>query len=295
MSVLPVLAVNTGSSSLKMGLYEVEDEKVTLLLDGEVEGIGQARGKLRITGPAGETLHHIELASPMQRSAFRQLAEEMKILGLTSPHAIGHRVAHGGPHLLRYQRVTDDILETLTQSVHFAPLHIPDAVELIQESRLIFPGLPHFACFDTAFHSSLPERVTRFALSGQYFDEGVRKYGFHGLSYESVLCQLDGDVPSRIVIAHLGSGASLAAVSHGKSMDTSMGLTPTGGIPMATRTGDIDPGVLLYLMRAHGMDADSLEALLNRESGWKALSGGMAQMEAIQAAASAGDVQANWR
>lgn len=278
-----ILVVNTGSSSLKMGLYDVVGADEQLLLGGAVEGISEQQGRLRVLGPHGEVLQSLDLAQPTQVTAFHHLSEGMKKLSPLPPSAVGHRVVHGGPRLLRHQLITDAVLSVLEQSVHFAPLHIPDAVELIRESRRVFPGLPHFACFDTTFHCTLPERVTRFPLPQRYSDEGVRRYGFHGLSYESVLHQLGDDAPAKIVIAHLGSGASLAAISHGRSIDTSMGLTPTGGIPMATRSGDIDPGVLLYLMRVHGMNSDELERLLNRESGLKAISGGTTKMELIEA------------
>jgi acetate kinase len=173
--------------------------------------------------------------------------------------------------------------------VHFAPLHIPMALQLIAEAEQAYPDVPQFACFDTAFHRTMPETASRFPLSRDLFDDGIRRYGFHGLSYESIVHQLGAKLPARTVMAHLGSGASLAAVKKGKSVDTSMGLTPTGGIPMATRTGDLDPGVLLYLRRAKGMDADALEKLLNHDAGLKALSGGTSDMRKLQEATAKGD------
>jgi acetate kinase len=152
--------------------------------------------------------------------------------------------------------------------------------------------VPQFACFDTAFHSTIPEIASRFPLPRDLFEEGIHRYGFHGLSYESIIYQLGKELPSRTVMAHLGSGASLAALKDGRSVETSMGLTPAGGIPMATRTGDLDPGVLLYLLRAKNMNVDSLETMLNRESGLTGLSGGMADMRELEKSAKAGDQKA---
>jgi acetate kinase len=203
--------------------------------------------------------------------------------------AIGHRVVHGGPRLVAHQRITPAVLDELRFCVHFAPLHIPAALAMIEAATRKFPAVPQFACFDTAFHTTIPEKAARFALPGDLYDAGIRRYGFHGLSYESIVHQLGRGLPARTVIAHLGNGASIAAVKSGNSVDTTMGLTPTGGIPMATRSGDLDPGVLIYLLRERKMDADSLEALLNHDSGLKALSGGKSDMRDIEAAADAGD------
>jgi acetate kinase len=166
---------------------------------------------------------------------------------------------------------------------------MPVALELIEKTAKTYPSVPQFACFDTAFHKNLPEVASRFPLPRQLFDEGIHRYGFHGISYESLVYQLGRGLPSRTVMAHLGNGASLAAVKDGKSVDTSMGLTPTGGIVMATRSGDLDPGVLLYLVRTRHMDADSLEKLLNKDSGLAALSNGNADMRALEAAVAKGD------
>jgi len=184
------------------------------------------------------------------------------------------------------------VLEELKACVHFAPLHIPMALQLIEEAQRTYPDVPQFACFDTAFHGTMPEVAKRFPLAKDLFEEGIRRYGFHGLSYESIVHQLGNSLGSRTIVAHLGSGASLVAVRDGRSIDTSMGLTPTGGIPMATRTGDLDPGVLLYLSRAKQLNTDELEKLLNHDAGLKALSGGTADMRELQKAAEAGSSDA---
>jgi acetate kinase len=208
------------------------------------------------------------------------------------PVAIGHRVVHGGPNLTTHQRITPELIRELRACIHFAPLHIPVALELMVATERTYPGVPQFACFDTAFHRTMPEVATRFALPRELFEQGIRRYGFHGLSYESIVFQLGSELPPRTVAAHLGSGAGLAAILEGKSVDTSMGLTPTGGIPMATRSGDLDPGVLLYLLQAQGATAESLEQMLNHDAGLKALSGGTADMRALEQAAESGDAKA---
>jgi acetate kinase len=255
-----ILVVNTGSSSLKFGLYTEQNGEEQVLLDGLADGIGQGSGTLEVKDGAGKTLRSDTLSFASRHDALNHAARRLDELSPGKPYAVGHRVVHGGPRLVKHQRITPALLAELQASVHFAPLHIPMALQLIAEAEQAYPGVPQFASFDTAFHRTMPEVAARFPLSRDLFDEGIRRYGFHGLSYESIVYQLGNELPSRTVMAHLGSGASLVAVKDGKSVDTSMGLTPTGGIPMATRTGDLDPGRLLYLQRAKRMDADSIES-----------------------------------
>lgn len=285
----PILVINTGSSSLKFGLYAEQDGDEQPLFDGLASGIGGSGGKLELKDAHGRVLRSENLSFASQGDALEQGARWLAELSQSKPCAVGHRVVHGGPRLVTHQLITPAVLQELKSCVHFAPLHIPLALELIKKAEEFYPGLPQFACFDTAFHTTLPEVAARFALPRDLFDEGIHRYGFHGLSYESIVHQLGKALPSRTVMAHLGSGASLAAVRDGRSVDTTMGLTPTGGIPMATRSGDLDPGVLLYLLRMKHMNADSLEKLLNRESGLLALSGGKADMRSLEAAADSGD------
>ena len=198
------------------------------------------------------------------------------------PAAVGHRVVHGGPKLRRHQLITPEVLEELRSATHFAPLHIPQALKLIAAAQTIFPSSKHFACFDDAFHRTMPERAARLALPRSYFDAGIRRYGFHGLSYESLVHQFGSGMPRRAIFAHLGNGSSLCALQDGASMDTTMGLTPTGGIPMGTRSGDLDPGVVLYLLRHEKLDADKLEDLLNHKSGLFGLSGGESDVKTLE-------------
>lgn len=287
-----ILVINTGSSSLKFGLYAEKDGDEQVLFDGLADGIGQSSGTLEVKDASGKTLRSEKIGFVSRHDALTYAAQWLNELAPGKPYAIGHRVVHGGPRLVAHQRITPEVVSELQACVHFAPLHIPMALQLIAEAEHAYADVPQFACFDTAFHTTMPETAARFPLSRALYDEGIRRYGFHGLSYESIVHQLGSKLPGRVVMAHLGSGASLAAVKDGKSVDTSMGLTPTGGIPMATRTGDLDPGVLLYLQRAKKMDADSLEKLLNHDAGLKALSGGTSDMRKLQGAAGQGDQNA---
>jgi acetate kinase len=204
-------------------------------------------------------------------------------------------VVHPGARLKGHQLVTPQVLAELKLAEAFAPLHDPAAVEMIEEMMRRAPGVPRYACFDTVFHETMPEEAYVYAVPEALRAQGVRRYGFHGLSCESVVVQLreaEGvEFPRRLVIAHLGSGCSVTACHDGKSVDTTMGLTPTGGVVMGTRPGDLDPGVVLYLLRQQGATVDSVEAMLNHDSGLKAL-GGVNDMRALREAAAAGEARA---
>jgi acetate kinase len=289
-----VLAVNSGSSSLKVGLFCHRDGDISELLRGSVSGIGRESGKLQVVDASGARLIDERYTLASQDEA---LGEMIRVLAVFSPGpiaAVGHRVVHGGPRLTSHQKITPEVLQTLQKSVHFAPLHIPAALSLIRETEKLLPGVPQFACFDTAFHTTLPEVACHYALPESLYRQGLRRYGFHGLAYESIVHQLRaerGPLPQRLICAHLGSGASLAAIENGRSIDTSMGLTPLGGIPMATRPGDLDPGVAIFLLRNEQLTADQLESLLNHEAGLRALSGGETDMQALVEARSQGDAR----
>lgn len=289
MSDESVLAINTGSSSLKFGLYVERNGEEQIQIGGSADGIGGCRGHIVMKDSHGRELRSENHLFASQSDALERARGWLEEFSPTMPVAIGHRVVHGGPHLLTHQMITPEVIQELQSYRHFAPLHIPIALQLIGSAERAYPNVPQFACFDTAFHKTMPEAATRFALPQALFDEGIRRYGFHGLSYESIVHQLGEELPSRTVIAHLGNGASLAAVKDGRSIDTTMGLTPTGGIPMATRTGDLDPGVLLYLMRVKKMGADSLEDLANHNAGLTALSNGQSDMRDLEASADSGD------
>ena len=293
MQTTPILTINSGSSSLKVGLFIEREGEEHVLFDVLADGIGKRDGKLEVRNEAGKLVRSEALVSKTQEQALEQVALWLGELQADKPAAIGHRVASKmgtGPIL---PRITPEVFDELQRSVHFAPLHIPPALRLIEEAQKIYPKVPHFTCFDTAFHRTLPEAATRFALPSDLFLEGVRRYGFHGLSYESIVRRLSKNLPGHVVIAHLGNGASLAAVENGLSVDTTMGLTPTGGIPMGTRSGDLDPGVLLHLMRTKQMTVDALEGLLNHDSGLVGLSGNTSDMRELQASADGGSAAAS--
>jgi acetate kinase len=287
-----ILVINSGSSSLKFGLFVEKDGDEHAIARGGADAIGADTGKLEIVDEQGNNVFKEAQHLDSHKTAFSQIAKRLAALKYDPPSAIGHRFVHGGPHLVAHQRITDDVLSELQKAVHFAPLHIPTAVELIRYTEKIFPQVVQFACFDTAFHQTMPEAAYRFAIPDEYFAEGVRRYGFHGLSYASIVHALGQDLPPKVVVAHLGNGASLAAIADGKSVDTSMGLTPTGGIPMGSRTGDLDPGVSLFLMRVHKLNVDELETLFNHASGLKAL-GGTNDMRVLQKAVEEGDHNAS--
>jgi acetate kinase len=289
-----VLAINSGSSSLKFGLYRrpATDGDPQLVLNGGADGIGHTNGRLQVKSAEGKALLDEAYALNSQGAALKEILDAMSKFASAKPAAVGNRIVHGGPHLREHQAITPGLVKTLREAVHFAPLHIPPAVRLIKETVRLLPGVPQYACFDTAFHRTMPETSRRFALPERLYQLGVERFGFHGLSYESIVERIGDGLPERVVCAHLGSGASLVALHRGRSIDTSMGMTPTGGIPMATRSGDLDPGILLFLLRTERLSADQVEDLLNRESGLAALSGGESDMRLLEKAAADGDVRA---
>jgi acetate kinase len=299
---MTILTINSGSSSLKLGLYRVDDDGRTkdpqLLYRGATDAIGKSGGSLTITDAAGKTIHREDASHDSQSSAFEHAARKLQQLSGTGPAAIGYRVVHGGPHLVEHCRITPQVLSTLRAATHYAPLHIPAALTLIDTASNLYPQVPAFACFDTAFHTTMPAEASTYAIPARFREQGVRRYGFHGLSYESIVAALAPAIPPRLVVAHLGNGASLCAIAKGRSVDTSMGLTPTGGIPMGTRTGDLDPGVVLFLARAGHLDLNALESLLNHDSGLKGLSSegktdGISDLRELTAAADQGSAAAN--
>ncbi|MGH9536778.1 MAG: acetate/propionate family kinase [Terriglobales bacterium] len=292
-----ILALNSGSSSLKFGLFQPgtgghgagEEEAV---LTGSAEGIGRDNGALIIRSADGKTLAQRESIAESQRDALAALAAAIREHIHTAPLAVGHRVVHGGPTLQTHHLITPKVLDQLRAATHFAPLHIPEALSLIASAQAIFPSAAQFACFDDAFHRTIPELASHLPLPQRYFDAGIRRYGFHGLSYESLVHHFGPRLPRKAIFAHLGNGASLCALRDGASVDTTMGLTPTGGVPMGTRSGDLDPGVLIYLLRTEKLSPDQLEKLLNQQSGLLALSSGESDVRALEERARAGDPRA---
>jgi acetate kinase len=280
-----ILALNSGSSSLKFGLYRVESSGVEALISGEAESIGDEKSTLRADSRGKELLCE---ATPLrdQRQAIGRIGRLLTDHAMPSPAAIGHRIVHGGPRLRQHSLIDDVVLQELQAATVFAPLHISPALSVIGFAQEHFSSLPHAACFDTTFHAELPDVARVLPISRELQREGVQRYGFHGLSCESIVRQLAVDAPQRLIIAHLGNGASVTAVAGGKSIDTSMGLTPTGGVIMGTRCGDLDPGVLLYLMREKKYDALMLEELVDHRSGLLGISGVSSDMRRLQEVAS---------
>jgi acetate kinase len=285
-----VLALNCGSSSLKFGLFRVDGADVERLIDGEAEAIGTPQARFSATIQGGEPISEAApIGTPAEaaRRAFALLAER----SAPTPAAIGHRIVHGGPSVRRHCVIDAEVLADLEAARVFAPLHTPPALEVVKLAQAHFKAQPHIACLDTAFHHGLPDVARRLPIAAALQVNGVERYGFHGLSCESILRQLGEAVPDRLVIAHLGSGSSVTAVRAGRSIDTSMGLTPSGGVMMATRSGDLDPGLLVYLTREHGLDAARLEAAIDREGGMagvSGLSGDMRQLREAKGDAEAG-------
>ena len=254
---LVVLCVNSGSSSLKTALFEV---------DGTTE---RALGRAEQPVESGD-----------YRGALDAALASFDDQGLPVPGAAGHRVVHGGPRFSEPAFVDDGVLTELREIIPFAPLHMPAAISGIEAVGARW-DIPQVACFDTAFHHRMPELAQRLPLPDALWDAGVRRYGFHGLSYEYIVGALGAAELGRAVIAHLGNGASMVAVHDGQSVDTTMGFTPAGGLIMSTRSGDLDPGVPVFLLREQGYDADRLEQLVDREAGLVALSGSTADMRTL--------------
>src|SRR6202035_4027389 len=250
------------------------------------ESIGEASGNFHVRDSQGSTLTYDTASIPSQQDAIIRIGNFLDGSQMPLPAAIGHRIVHGGPKLRQHCLIDESVLRLLEAATAFAPLHTPSALSVIRFSQGHFPGLPQAACFDTTFHAELAAVARVLPISKELQLEGIQRYGFHGLSCESIVHQLANDLPNRLVIAHLGNGASVTAVKGGKSIDTSMGLTPTGGVIMGTRSGDLDPGVLVYLMREKKFDAAMLEELVDCRSGLLGISGVGSDMRRLREAAS---------
>ncbi len=275
----PILCVNAGSSSLKFAVYQM-NEREERLFAGEVETIGSERGRLWLRSGDGRSLLDRKGAFGDTREAASAMFAALAEQGQKSFAAAGHRLVHGGTAFFDPQIVDVAVNNRLKELVPLAPLHLPSQIAMIEELSQRSPDLAQVVCFDTAFHRRMPEVARRLALPRNLWDQGVMRYGFHGLSYEYVVSRLGTQVGSRAVIAHLGNGASMVALKDGAPIDTSMGLTPAGGFMMGTRCGDLDPGVILYLLRL-GWTNEKLEELLDRESGLLGVSGLTGDMKGL--------------
>ena len=289
---LPVLALNAGSSSLKFGLYLAGARACRVLVSGMAETTEKGHGAFNFKDAGGQVLNWEARPAGETAAAITCIAEFLTAQGLPAPAAIGHRIVHGGPHCRRHTLIDATVMQQLEAAKVFAPLHVPPALALVRQAQERYRGVPQAACLDTAFHAGLPGVARTLPIPRELRAQGIERYGFHGLSYESIVRQLGNDVPQRTVIAHLGSGASVTAVADGESIDTSMGLTPSGGVIMSSRCGDIDPGVLAYAVRELRYDAEQLEALIDKQSGLYGISGVSSDMRDLRAvAASNADAQ----
>jgi len=274
MSSFPVLVLNSGSSSIKFSVYEAGDGLRQKLHEGAVDGIGTDLGKFWIKDAEGKKLVDQTPALPNRAVAFQLVVDALHSGDFPAPAAIGHRMVCGGPTVQENQLITPALIDEMERYTAFAPLHTPIAVYIMREALRLFPSAPNFVCLDSYFHRTMPEVVKHMPIPEEYSAMGVRRYGAHGISYESIVYQLQPNVPERLIVAHLGNGASISAIRGGKCLDTSMGLTPTGGIISGTRTGDIDPGVLLFILRKIAETtkdsteaADKLETVVSKKSG----------------------------
>ena len=276
-----ILVVNAGSSSLKFSLFRTGTGGLELAARGLIDGLG-TRPRLAVKDGGGATLESRDLAAAEAREVKDAVVLAGDWLraqfGPDAPLlAVGHRVVHGGPEYSRPVLVDAPVLDALERLIPLAPLHQPHNLAAIRSLRETRPEVPQVACFDTAFHRGHPQLADLYALPWAYYEAGVRRYGFHGLSYEYIAAALPQVSPAiaggRVIVAHLGSGASLCALRAGKSVDSTMGFSALDGLPMGTRPGALDPGVLLYLVGERGMAAAALEKLLYKESGLLGISG----------------------
>ncbi|MDA9492988.1 acetate/propionate family kinase [Bradyrhizobium sp. CCBAU 11361] len=289
-----ILVVNAGSSSVKFQVFSIEGEgRLRRQLKGQMDGIG-SRPRLRASGANGDTLadraYPIEAVADVPAAmaiAGSWLRDELRI----DPIAVGHRVVHGGPDYDRPVRIDHGVVARLERFVSLAPLHQPHNLAPIRSILAGFPTLPQVACFDTAFHRTHSAVADHYAIPHQLHAEGVRRYGFHGLSYEYIAKTLPHIAPDvakrRVIVAHLGSGASMCALKAGQSVESTMGFTALDGLPMGTRPGQLDPGVVLYLISEKGMSASNVQNFLYRDCGLKGLSGVSNDMRELEASADA--------
>jgi acetate kinase len=299
MSSLPVLVLNSGSSSIKFSLYEAGNGTRETLFEGAVDGIGTDLGKFWIKNEAGKKLVDETPAVPSRSVAFKLVADALHSDQFPAPAAIGHRTVCGGPNIRENQKITPELIDEIESFKDLAPLHTPIAVYIMREALKLFPGIPNFAILDTYFHRTLPEVSTRLPIPAEYAAMGVRRYGYHGISYESIVYQLQPHVPEKLVVAHLGNGASISAIRQGKCLDTSMGLTPTGGIISGSRTGDIDPGALIFILKKIAETtpntadaAEKLETVVSKKSGLLGVSELSNDMRDLREAIAAGNAKA---
>ena len=268
-SIQAILTLNAGSSSLRFAVFDADCVRS---LEGKFERIGRPEARLILNGAESSRA----LALKTHADCLPVLYELLEENGTGTPAIISHRVVHGGPNHFDTTAVTGELLAELRAIKSFAPNHLPAAITLMEAAVARWPAAPQIACFDTAFHRDLPLAARLLPLPRRYAAQGIRRYGFHGLAFSSVLAELQhrtgGRIPSRLILAHLGHGCSLAAIRSGRCVDTTMGFTPVSGLVMSTRTGDLDPGVLTFLAVHEQQSPAALEKLVSRQSGLLGLS-----------------------
>ncbi len=299
MSTLTVLVLNSGSSSIKFSLYEAGTRERRKQFEGAVDGIGTTMGQFWVKDAAGNKIINASPSLPTRAVAFALVVEALKSPAFPKPDAIGHRVVCGGPTIRENQRVTPEFIDELESYEDLAPLHTPIAVYILRESLRLFPGVPNYSCLDTYFHRTLAREAYTLPLPPEYAAMGVRRYGYHGISYESIVYQLQPHVPERLIVAHLGNGASISAIRNGECVDTSMSLTPVSGIISGSRTGDMDPGVLIFILRKlaarlpeTNKATDELETIIGKRSGLLGVSGLSNDMRSLREAIGEGNEDA---
>lgn len=276
-----ILTINSGSSSLKLSCYEMAKEEKLLLFEGSINRIGLENSTFQIEDRFKTILIKETHSCANHEEALKLFFSWLKKNPKYILKAISHRIVQGGSTFREPQRITLELIHHLHHLQPLAPDHLPQALKAIETAQIAFPDLPQIACFDTAFHRHMPTLAQRYPLPKHFAEAGIIRYGFHGLSFESILEQLKQKnstlSKSRLIIAHLGNGASLAAVYEGKCRETSMGFTPSGGLMMSTRCGDIDPSVITYLAKQQGLE--STEHLINKQSGLLGVSGISSDMQ----------------
>jgi acetate kinase len=296
---LNLLILNSGSSSIKYSIFAADDDSPRSLYEGEIAGIGSEHASSSFYR-TGEKQPSSAVRAENHVAAIGRVLDAISQPSIPRLDGVGYRVVHPGPRIRDHVRIDDYVLRELDHAALFAPLHDPSTTAIIREAMKRFPEIPHFACFDTVFHQTMPEVAKAYPIPAVYRDQGAHRYGAHGLSCESIIEQMRRrrmSIPERMAIAHLGSGCSITALLDGHSIDTTMGLTPTGGVVMGTRPGDLDPGLILYLLRQMKGDRDqaanAIEQLLNHSSGITALSGLSNDMRNTRKAAAEGDASAS--
>jgi acetate kinase len=285
-----ILTLNAGSSSVKFAAFAHEAAGLEALATGQIEGLGAkatflarsvsgAKSEYAFDESGGRVDHRVAVGAILRWLGEARFDRDVV--------AVGHRIVHGGPDFAEPTRIDAALLARLRQFIPLAPLHQPHNLAGVEAALAAFPATPQVACFDTAFHRSHPFVEDTFGLPRSFYDEGVRRYGFHGLSYEFIARRLRAIAPTiaagRVIVAHLGNGASMCAMRAGRSVASTMGFTPLDGLPMGTRCGELDPGVVIYLMAEKGMSADAISDLLYKESGLKGMSGLSHDMRVLEA------------